>query len=287
MFRRFRRGGEVVGFALSGGGSRGASQVGALKALAEAGIRPQIVAGTSAGAVNAAWIALYPHRLDRLEAIWLALRRRDVFPGTAVHMLVNMVRQGYVHRADLWENFLRQQVGNATFEQATIPCHVTAVRLRDGERVLFNSGEIVPALMASTAIPGVFPPFRIEDEQYVDGGVLEYMPIPTLIEQGATAIWALDCSSFSTEIGVDVATVDRCARISARAAVRRETSLQATRGRTIHLLQPDLPEYPDARDFGHTVEVIAAGYDDARAYLRHHPSLLEHTDEMRTEPDAG
>src|SRR5690242_5332103 len=105
MFRRQRRE-EVVGFALSGGGARGATQAGALRALTEAGIWPTVVAGTSAGAVNAAWLALYPDRLDRLHEIWLRLRMKDVFPGGRTRMLLNMTRRGYVHHAGMWEEGL-------------------------------------------------------------------------------------------------------------------------------------------------------------------------------------
>src|SRR5690242_20215082 len=136
MFGRFRRSGEVVGFALSGGGARGATQVGALKALTEAGISPGVIAGTSAGAVNAAWFALHPDRLDMLESIWLDLRRKDVFPGHHVQLLLNFARRGYLHSAHLWERFLRSRVFDARFEDCAVACAVVAVRLSDGERVV-------------------------------------------------------------------------------------------------------------------------------------------------------
>jgi NTE family protein len=268
MFRRFRRSEDVIAFAFSGGGSRGASQIGALKALTEAGIWPAMVAGTSAGAVNAAYFALHPHRLDRLEAVWLALRTQDVFPGTRLHILMNFARRGHIHRSDAWEAFLRAEVGTTRFEDMPIAGAVVAVRLRDGERVVFDSGEIVPALMASTAIPGVFPPYRIGDEAYVDGGVLEYLPVPTLLDRGATTIYAMDCSSFSQRSVHNGSVVDRCARIAARSSVTRMVSLQETRGRTVHLLQPELPDFDDARDFGHTAELVLAGYEHATGYLQ-------------------
>src|SRR5947209_2974641 len=172
MFRRFRRVEEVTAFALSGGGSRSAAQVGVLKALLDAGVSARLLTGTSAGAVNAVWCALYPDRLDRLEAIWLALRTRDVFPGGRVGALYNMARRGHVYSARAWEAYLRREMGTARFEDMLLPCAVTAVRLSDGKRVILDSGEVVPALMASTAIPGIFPPYAIDGEMYVDGGVL-------------------------------------------------------------------------------------------------------------------
>lgn len=271
MFGRFRRAEDVIGFALSGGGSRSASQVGVLKALVESGIWPQRLAGTSAGAVNATWFALHPHRLDTLEAIWLALRMRDVFPGTRLRMLANMARRGYVHDARAWEAFLRRQVGSATFEEAVIPFAVTAVRLSDGQRVVFESGEIVPAVMASTAIPGVFPPYPIGDELYVDGGVLEYLPVSALVERGVTTIYAIDCSYFATTADFRGSVLDRCACIGAAEAARWATSLSVARGRTVHLLRPELPDLDDARDFRRTAELVLAGYEAARRYLEQSP----------------
>jgi NTE family protein len=271
MFGRFRRTGDVVGFALSGGGARGACQVGALKALTEAGIWPQVIAGTSAGSVNAAWFALFPHRLDRLEAIWMAIRRRDVFPGSRVRVVFNISRHGYVHASEPWEAFLRRQVGAAQFEEMAIPCAVVAVRLSDGQRVVFDSGEVVPAIMASTAIPGIFPPYRIGDELYVDGGVLEYLPVPTLLERSATTVYALDCSWLGPQVDDRSSIVDRCGRIGAAAAVQAVTSISTTRGRKVHLLRPELPEIGDARDFRHTAELILAGYEQAQRYLQNGP----------------
>ena len=268
VFGRFRRAEEVIAFALSGGGSRGATQVGAVKALAEAGIIPHLVAGTSAGAVNAAWLAFHPNRLDRLEQIWMGLRTRDIFPGNRAQLLYNLMRGGYVHRSEACEAYLRRQLGGSRFEDASIPCAVIAVRVSDGERVVFDRGEVVPALMASIAIPGVFPPYRIGDELYVDGGVLEYLPVPTALERGATSVYAVDCSWFPQGREFGSSIVDRCSRISASAVVAQVTSLQSTRGRTVHLLRPELPDFRDGRDFGQTAELVAAGYEHTRAYLQ-------------------
>jgi NTE family protein len=267
MFRRVRRSDEIIGFAFSGGGSRGAVQAGLLRGLTELNVWPRVVAGTSAGAVNAGWFALHPNRLDRLEAIWLQLRTQDVFPGGRVRMLMNLSRGGYVHAADAWERFLRNNIGDACFEDTQIPLAVVAVRLSDGKRVVFESGEIVPAVMASTAIPGVFPPYRIGDELYVDGGVLEYLPVPTALQQGATTIYALDCSWFEVGECRTSSVTDRSARIAARHYADQVVQLPSTRGAAVHLLRPPIPEYDDARDFRHTAEMLQGGYEFAREYV--------------------
>ncbi|MGH2448396.1 MAG: patatin-like phospholipase family protein [Chloroflexota bacterium] len=268
VFRLSRNSDEVIGFALSGGGPRGASQVGALKALSEAGIRAAMVTGSSVGAINAAWYSLFPNRLDRLEALWMGLSRRDIFPGTPPRILLNLARRGYLHSSHSLERFLRRQIGDTTFEQCVIPCVVVAVRLSDGRLTLFDSGEIVPAVMASSSIPGVFPPYRIDDELYVDGGVLEYLPLRPLWERGVSEAYALDCSYFQIDADPE-GVLDRCARISCQKSVDLETSLAATRGRKAHLLRPPLPETSDGRDFSASRELVQAGYSHATEYLRH------------------
>src|SRR3954453_16285219 len=152
MFRRSRRE-EMLGIALTGGGARAATQVGALRALSEGGIVPDIIAGTSAGAINAAWYALHPQGIGELCDIWYSLHMRDVFPGNRARMIMNLARHGYVHDSATWERAMRARFGDAHIEDAAIRLCVAAGRLRDGRRVVFESGEIVPALMASSAIP--------------------------------------------------------------------------------------------------------------------------------------
>jgi NTE family protein len=181
---------------------------------------------------------------------------------------MNFARHGYIHAAQAWEAMLRSHVGDARFEDCALPCAIVAVRLSDGQRVVFDSGEIVPAVMASTAIPGVFPPYRIGDELYVDGGVLEYMPIPTLLERNVTTIWALDCSSFEITGAPASSVVERCSRIASSMVVDYVTSVSTTRGRKVHVLRPELPEVEDARDFRRTADMVLAGYEHTRRYLQ-------------------
>jgi NTE family protein len=238
-----------------------------MRALLEAGIWPDVLTGTSAGAVNAAFLSLFPQRLDRLEAIWLALRKRDVFPGGRARVLFNLTRHGFIHAASEWEAFLRREVGGARFEDAKVPCAVVAVRLFDGQRVVFDSGEIVPAIMATTAIPGVFPPYEIDGVPYVDGGVLEHLPLPTILDRGATTIYALDCSWYDPECLSCVSVVDRCSRIGAARSATDMTASARASGKTVHLLRPPLPEIGDGRDFRYTSDLIRAGYEHGQRYL--------------------
>ncbi|HEV3311996.1 MAG TPA: patatin-like phospholipase family protein, partial [Chloroflexota bacterium] len=174
-----------VAVALSGGGARGAAQVGVLRAFDEFGIRPDMVLGASAGAVNGAWYALRPGRLDDLAGVWLGLSKRGVFPGTPAHYAYNLARHGHVHRIESWAGILRKSFHDALIEEAVLPLTVLTVRLADGKVMTHDAGPLVPALMASTAAPGVFPPQRLGGELHVDGAVVEFLPIPTAVRQGA------------------------------------------------------------------------------------------------------
>lgn len=271
MFRRGRTN-EAIAFAFSGGGARAATQLGAVRALHEADIWPSIIAGTSAGAVNAAWLGLEPRRLDRLQETWLALRTRDVFPGRMITQFVGALRRGALHKSASWERVLRNAFGDARFEDMAVPVGVVAARLSDGRRVVFESGEIVPALMASTAIPGIFPEYRIGDEWYVDGGVIEYLPVPTVMERGAAVVYALDCSAFFSD-GGHRAVMDRAGLIGSTAAADQVTSSLFARGRVIHRIRPETPYLRDGRDFSRTAELIEVGYRETCAYLTDHRGI--------------
>jgi len=257
----------TTGYAFSGGGSRAACQVGMLRALHERGVVPELVAGTSAGAVTAAYFALYPDNLSRLEEIWLALRTRDIFPGSRIAVLTNLLRHGHIHVADRCERFFRSHFGSATFEDLRVPCSVVAVDLVDGRAVCLDSGEIVPALMASIAIPGVFPPYRHEGREYVDGGVLEHLPVSPFAGGRASIVYAFDCSSVSATSSRGFAVLDRTARIGARAQADAAASALRAGGVRVHLFRPSLPELEDARSFKQTADLIRIGYECARDEL--------------------
>src|SRR5438094_5561002 len=182
-----------VAFVLSGGVSLGAIQVGMLKALLETGIKPDFLVGTSVGAINSAWIAGWPSTegVAKLEELWLGLRRDDVFPlgWTAATGLLGRTNHLFSNAA--LRNLLERNLPYERLENAAVPVHVVTSELKSGQAVVLSSGPAVPALLASTAIPGVFPPVTIGRRELVDGGVADMTPIAAAIEQGATQIYVL------------------------------------------------------------------------------------------------
>ena len=184
----------TTAFVLSGGGSLGAIQVGMLQALMEAGVRPDFVMGTSVGAINAAWLAAQPdvQGAQKLAEIWIGLRRQDIFPLNAWHGALGILgRTNHVIPNTGLRSVLEKNLPYARLEEAGVPVHVVATDLKSGQAVAISSGPAVPALLASTAIPGVFPSVTIGRRELVDGGIANHTPIAAAIELGAKRVFVL------------------------------------------------------------------------------------------------
>jgi NTE family protein len=181
-------------FVFAGGGSLGAVQVGMLKALANAGVRPDLVVGASVGAINAAYYAAAPDAggIGRLERIWLRLRRADVFPftmfGTALCLLGRRGHLAFPHRL---RTLIESELPYRKLEDAALPCHVVATDALDGTEVLLSSGDAAEALLASAAIPAVFPAATVDGRMLIDGGIASNTPIAAAFALGASRVVVL------------------------------------------------------------------------------------------------
>jgi NTE family protein len=184
---------------LGGGGARGAAQVGVLQALFEANLEaPVAIVGTSVGALNGASIAAYPSLAGTmmLREVWMSRPALSVFQAHPLGLLVSGIRR-YQLSAFPQENVRRlidraqALTGVTTFEQLRVPLAVVATDLNAGKPAVFRSGALTPALLASTAIPGVFPMVNVNGRQHLDGGVIENTPLNTAVEDGAREILAI------------------------------------------------------------------------------------------------
>lgn len=183
-------------FVLAGGGTRGAVQVGMLAELVQREIRPDRVYGASVGAVNAAAYAAEPttDAMKRLEDIWVNLRPDDVFPKNRVHgpWMFFQQRESVYSNSGL-RRVLELGLSIDRIEETTVPLEVVATSLLDGSERWLSSGPIVESVLASAAIPGIFPTVSIDGEPMIDGGVVNNVPISRAIAQGATRIYVLLC----------------------------------------------------------------------------------------------
>lgn len=185
----------TTAFVLSGGGSLGAVQVGMLHALADHDIEPDLLVGASAGALNAAFVAGHgfsPDTLDRLADIWSRLRRQDIFPFSPHrHLLALAGARPSLCSADGLRRLIETHVTYRRLEDAEIPVHVVATDVLSGTEIVLAHGDPVPAVLASAAIPAVFPTVTIDGRVLFDGGVANNTPISQAVALGADRVVVL------------------------------------------------------------------------------------------------
>jgi len=185
---------EKTAFVFAGGGSLGAIEAGMLRELVASGVIPDFVVGASAGAINGAYFACYPHMegTSRLETLWRGVRRADVMPWTWRSMLGMFGgRRGHLVESTGLQRLLARNFGDTQLEGTELPLHVVATDMQTGDEVVLSSGNIVQAVLASAAIPGVFPPVRLGGRALIDGGVANNTPVSTAVRLGATRVLVL------------------------------------------------------------------------------------------------
>jgi NTE family protein len=191
-------------FVLSGGGNLGAAQVGAVQALLERGLTPDLLVGTSAGAINAAYLAHDPSLEGalRLGSIWTSLRGRDVFafPRMPWHLLTHLRQDALLHN-DRLRLLLRRHLPYERIEEAPVRLRVVATEYATGKAVAFHSGSVVDAVLASTALPGLFPPVSIGGRLYLDGGIADNVPISPAVGAGARDVYVVHVGLGCPETG--------------------------------------------------------------------------------------
>jgi NTE family protein len=258
---------------LSGGGVLGALQVGQMRALVEAGITPDLIVGTSVGALNGATFAARPtlEGLDALADVWIRLDSSDLFPGSRVARAWKMLRRGEALYPNSGIRSLAEHIGVKTYEELQIPLRVVASNLRTGKEQVFSTGSLTDTILASTAMPGVFSPVILDGESYVDGGVVNNVPISVAVAAGAKNVYVLNCLP--------------CQRDEQR-QIRRpiDVLVQAVTHARASRLHHDLERYADEVQFvippvpatnvrfddnSQAARLIQLGYDNTRSYLAH------------------
>ncbi len=263
-------------FVLSGGGSLGAAQVGALRALLEAGIRPDLVVGCSVGALNAAALAVDP-TLDRvleMERAWRGIDKTHVFGRSrrlAPTPLLNAVRRDdHLYEPQALRALVRAWVPISDLSDTAVPCHVVTTDLERGLPAWWSAGDPVEILSASACLPALFPPVRLGDSLHVDGGVTVPVPIGRALELGAMRVWVLDVTGgILGRRGARMTALDVLLHSFAisRSLLDRPVTGPHADQQVIRLRRPDVGHL-EMRDFSQTGRLMAAGYAVAREALR-------------------
>lgn len=259
---------------LGGGGLKGMGHAGAWQALGEAGFRPQGLVGTSIGALVAAALAGGMGWGD-LAPRAFSLRKEDLVRINRRVLWVNGLRATSVFQAEPLREYIERLLPVREWEELDFPLQINAVDLSSGETHWFGVGArtdvpLVDAVYASCALPVLYPPARLGEGWFVDGGAVDALPLHRAEELGATGILALDVGSgIEVDAGVTVASglVGIHSRIFSMASGRRRRdAIQQWRGIPLRLIRPRLEGY-GSFDFHHAGYFLEEGYRATRAAL--------------------
>jgi len=282
--------GKNVAFVLSGGGARGALQVGALRALLEAGIKPDMLVGTSIGAANAAFFALDPSmkQLEKMEEVWAEAEKANLLPHNLLRLslLVVMNRiKGSPNKKAI--EFLRSHMPNPkiTFgEIKWVRLYVIATDLHHGRVRIYGTNpaeRVLDGVLASTTLPPWMPPIPRDDEILMDGGLVSNLPIEPAISQGATEIYALDLSE---PRAIDLnqkgfgPLVSRMMNAVEQRVIDLEMKLARASDVPVHRIRLRSDPPVEVWEFDRYRELIPLGYEITKKYLEtrglHRRSML-------------
>jgi NTE family protein len=185
--------GERTAFVLGGGGVLGASEVGMLRALSDAGIRPDLVVGTSIGAINGVFLACDPvNAARRLAEVWSSEVVRTAFGGSFLTRLNTLARSGtHLHANAPLRRLIEEELPARDFADLAVPFQCVAACVERAAAHWFGDGPLVPAVLASAAVPGLLPPVQIGGEHFFDGGLVHSIPVGRAVQLGASRIYVL------------------------------------------------------------------------------------------------
>lgn len=293
----------TTAFVLSGGGSLGAVQVGMLQALTERHHAPDLLVGTSAGAVNASYLAGHGTSrgaLKELAGIWRRLRRSDLFPVNPRRQLLAVAGfRESMFSAEGLRQIVARHLPYRNLEDAAIGVHVVATNMLSGEEVLLSSGEAVSAVLASTAIPGLLPAVRRAGLTLVDGALANNAAISQAVALGADRIFVLPAGvtcALTTPPASPYASALQALSFLTQQRLIRDVATYADQAE-LHVIPPLCPLTVSSADFSHAAELIdrarnatAQWLDNRSDELPHQErflSLHEHQDAAGSEQASG
>ncbi len=194
----------TTAFVLGGGGLLGAHEVGMLRALAQAGIVPDLVVGTSVGALNGAFVAADPEgAAARLTELWGSDAVEDAFSENLWGRAVRLARSGtHLHSIEPLRDMLTKMLPADDFAGLALPFQCVAASIESASARWFSSGPLVPAILASCAVPGLLPPVRVGGEHCFDGGLVDSIPIGRALALGATTAYVLQVGRIESPLAV-------------------------------------------------------------------------------------
>lgn len=259
---------------LSGGGNMGAFQAGAIAAIVRRGIVPDLIVGTSVGAINGAVWAFHqgPAAGVELHALWRRASARRVMAPSRVQLVRNIFSARTLFDQQRARRFLESQLpAGATFGEAGVPLAITVADAMTGERVVIRHGPVLEAVLASAAVPGAYHPVTVDGRLCFDGGVVANCDLETVVESGIKQALAIDLLGARPKLAPG-GLMEILAR-STNFSLRRQTDLIAERLRSsldVSILRAALDGIVTLGDFSRTEELFALGERAAEAWLDRH-----------------
>lgn len=288
--RRFRHP-ERTAFVLSGGGNRGALQVGMLRTLLEHRIRPDFVVGCSVGAINGAAIAAEPSlaTVGRLQDMWLGLDEDDILPQGLLPTTVQLALKGEsIHQNGGLRRVIEQLLPVRTFEELALPFQCVATDVDAAAEHWFTTGDLIAPLLASAALPAVLPMVTIDGVRYLDGGIVNDVPVVRAVELGATHIYVLHTGSFDRPQPEPKRPIDVALQaywIARRNRFRRDLAAIPPEVEMTVLPTGETPTLT-YRDLTHTGQLISVAYLASNDFLEGRATPAPHVTST-AEPEAS
>ena len=262
---------ETTAFVLMGGGSLGAIQAGMLADLISNGLRPDMVVGVSAGALNGAFLAFdpSPDNVERMTSLWARMTTRRVLGLSWRSLLGICGLQDHVASPSGLQSLLRSELPYRTFAEAAVPLHVVCADLVTGVDVVISEGDVDTAVLASTAVPGVFPPVSYRGRFLVDGAITSRTPIAVAATQGATRIIVLPCGFACAQAAVSKWAVGRAMHaITLLGASQLRRDYQHYCASVVMRIAPPLcPLSQSSFDYSNGASLVARGRASTRAWI--------------------
>jgi NTE family protein len=266
-----RRNKVRTAFVLGGGGNLGAVQVGMLRAVMERGVVPDLLLGSSVGALNAAAIAATPtvDGVRALEQVWRTVDGDDLMPShlSGLWQLARKARS--IHHNDGLRRLVARAMPFEHFEDALVPFQVVATSLRSGRERWFAEGRILEPILASAALPGIFPPIEIDGELFIDGGVVDNVPMMRAASLGSTRVYVFHVGNFDKPRPDPRRPIDVLLQAFSIARNHRFlTEVQHPPAGVELICLPGVePGGIRRNDFGRTAQLIDRAYAASAAYL--------------------
>ena len=266
----------TVAFALSGGGNLGPMQAGSILALLEAGIQPDLLVGTSVGALNSAFLASRPgvSGARALVDAWSALRRPEALQLSLIVALAGFLgfRDHLISDQQL-RRLIRRWVEIDRIEDADIPLAVTTTDALTGDGIVLSSGDVVDSLAASCAIPGLFPPVKIGNRWLVDGSLSANQPVLQALDLGADDVYVITTATEARQrpprgaIALAMNSVSLVTFRVAREHMAQASAVASTRGGHVFLVPSSEPRAPTPFNFRRSGELADAAYARTASWL--------------------